>query len=228
MLTGCFYMFTVCILQPIESSRKRSPLVTRSQEAQHGRLWAADRRKQLLHVAASLLAEEGVDGVRIPDVATLAGVSRPVVYKHFSNRQDILVGILEDFGLTLQNRVQASLGTEPEKLDLQAALKAVIEATCDVLEERGAGAWNLLSSTGTDPVLDEVARRVRGEILEPWVPKIGEVTGLKGPALRSLSQMTAACARTNLSMWLEGEWSRRQAVKTLIRATTALLKEFTR
>ena len=228
MLTVCFYMFTVCKVQGQQSRRKRSTLVTGSQESQHGRLWAADRRKQLLTVAAHLLAKEGVDGVRIPDVASEAGVTRPVVYKHFSTRQAILVGILEDFGQTLQERVQASMGPKPESLDLQLALKAVIEATCDVLEERGAGAWNLLSSTGTDPVLDEVAQRVRGEILEPWVPKIGEVTGLKGPALQSLSQMTAACARTNLTMWLEGHWSRRQAVKTLIRATTALLKEFTR
>ena len=201
-------------------------MVNRSQEAQHGRLWAADRRKQLLDVAASLLAQEGVDGVRIPEVAALAGVTRPVVYKHFGNRQDILIGVLEDFGETLQDRVLSAMGPDPKNTDLQTALKAVIEATCDVLEERGAGAWNLLSSTGTDPVLDEVAARVRAEILNPWVPKIGEVTGLKGPALRSLSQMTAACARTNLSMWLEGQWSRRQAVKTLIRATTALLKEF--
>ena len=78
-------------------------MVTGSQESPHGRLWAADRRKQLLGVAARLLAQEGLDGVRIPDVAAEAGVTRPVV-RHFSNRQAILVGVLEDFGATLQER----------------------------------------------------------------------------------------------------------------------------
>ena len=93
-------------------------MVTGFPESQHNRLWAADRRKQLLDVAGRLLAKEGVDGVRIPDVAALAGVTRPVVYKHFSNRQAILVGVLEDFGQTLQERVQAAMGPDPAGLDL--------------------------------------------------------------------------------------------------------------
>ena len=106
---------------------------------------------------------------------------------------------------------------------------AIGEAVATLVEQiRATAQHSRVAIVGIRSGGDEVAERVRGEILEPWVPKIGEVTGLKGPALQSLSQMTAACARTNLTMWLEGHWSRRQAVKTLIRATTALLKEFTR
>ena len=54
--------------------------------APHGRLWAADRRRSLVVAAARLLVERGADAVRIPDVAAAAGVTRPVVYKHFPNR----------------------------------------------------------------------------------------------------------------------------------------------
>jgi len=194
----------------------------------HGRLWAEERKLQLLKVAAEILATDGVDGVRIPDVAARAGVSRPIVYKHFSNRQDILIGILEDFGESLRIRFEEVLGPKPETMDIKSALQTVIEATCDVLEDKGIGAWNLLSSTGPDPEIEKTAARVRDGILTPWIPKIGEVTGTSGNQVRSLSQMTAACARTILGMWLEGEIKREEAVSTLMRATTALLKEFSK
>ena len=61
------------------------------------RLWAKDRRQQLVDVASAIIAREGVDRVRIPEVATAAGVTRPVVYKFFPNRQALLVAVLEDF-----------------------------------------------------------------------------------------------------------------------------------
>lgn len=201
-------------------------MVTKSQKSDHGRLWAKDRREQLLAVAAKILAEDGVVGVRIPEVAHQAGVTRPVVYKHFANRQEILVGVVENFQETLHERLTQAMGPNPELMNLQKALKVVVNATCDVLEEQGPGPWYLVNARGTDPVTDRVSERVRREILAPWIPKIGDVTGLKGPALQSLGSMTAACARTNLGMWLNGELSRQQAVKTLIRATTALLAEF--
>ena len=194
----------------------------------HGRLWAGERRAQLLEVAAQILAEDGADGVRIPDVAARAGVSRPIVYKHFSNRQDILIGILEDFGERLRIRFEETLGPNPEQMDIKPALREVIEATCDVLEAKGVGAWNLLSSTGPDPEIEKTAARVRESILEPWIPKIGEVTNTSGSEVRSLSQMTAACARTILGMWIGGDINRSEAVSTLMRATTALLKEFSK
>ena len=194
----------------------------------HKRLWADERRAQLIEVASQILAEDGVDGVRIPDVAARAGVSRPIVYKHFSNRQDILIGILEDFGESLRARFEEVLGPNPESMDIKPALRAVIESTCDVLEDKGIGAWNLLSSTGPDPDIEKIAARVRDSILTPWVPKIGEVTGSSGNQVKSLSQMTAACARTILGMWLEGNLDRQEAVTTLMRATTALLKEFSK
>ena len=192
----------------------------------HKRLWADERRAQLIEVASKILAEDGADGVRIPDVAARAGVSRPIVYKHFSNRQDILIGILEDFGESLRIQFEEALGPNPEEIDIKSALQAVIGATCDVLEAKGVGAWNLLSSTGPDPEIEKTAARVRDSILEPWIPKIGEVTNTSGSEVRSLSQMTAACARTILGMWLNDEIERQEAVSTLMRATTALLKEF--
>jgi AcrR family transcriptional regulator len=54
-------------------------------------LSASTRRDGLLDVAADLLVEHGPAGVTMDAVAAAAGVSRPLVYKHFANRDDLLV-----------------------------------------------------------------------------------------------------------------------------------------
>ncbi|MBA2282313.1 MAG: TetR/AcrR family transcriptional regulator [Acidimicrobiia bacterium] len=55
------------------------------------RLSGVDRRDALLDAAASLLVEHGGLGITMDAVAAGAGVSRPLVYKHFANRDEVLV-----------------------------------------------------------------------------------------------------------------------------------------
>lgn len=54
------------------------------------RLARADRREALLDAALTLVAEGDLDSVSMESVADRAGVSRPLVYKHFANRTEIL------------------------------------------------------------------------------------------------------------------------------------------
>ena len=44
----------------------------------------------LLDTAARLAMDHGPDGVTMDAVAASAGVSRPLVYKHFANREELL------------------------------------------------------------------------------------------------------------------------------------------
>ena len=76
---------------------------------QPSRLWADDRKRQILRVAARLLEERGVDGLRIPDVAAAAGVTRPVIYRHFPNRQAILMDLLESAGDAFVARLEGAV-----------------------------------------------------------------------------------------------------------------------
>ncbi len=55
------------------------------------RLSAADRRAALLDSALEVLAREGEPAVTIGSVAERAGVTRTLVYKHFDNRDDLLI-----------------------------------------------------------------------------------------------------------------------------------------
>ncbi|MFF3567856.1 TetR/AcrR family transcriptional regulator [Nocardia jiangxiensis] len=54
----------------------------------------ADRRRQLLTAAARLIAERGYTGVRLEDLGSAVGISGPAVYRHFPNKEAVLVELL--------------------------------------------------------------------------------------------------------------------------------------
>jgi AcrR family transcriptional regulator len=54
----------------------------------------ADRRRRLLRAAAALIAERGFPGVRLEDLGAAAGISGPAVYRHFPNKEAVLVELL--------------------------------------------------------------------------------------------------------------------------------------
>jgi AcrR family transcriptional regulator len=56
---------------------------------------AADARERILDAACDVFAEHGMEDVRIARIATLAGVSPPLVHYHFATREALLSEALE-------------------------------------------------------------------------------------------------------------------------------------
>src|SRR6185437_11505078 len=54
----------------------------------------SDRRQQLLAAAERLFAERGFLAVRLEDIGAAAGVSGPAIYRHFPNKEALLVELL--------------------------------------------------------------------------------------------------------------------------------------
>jgi AcrR family transcriptional regulator len=54
----------------------------------------SDRRSQLLAAAERLFAERGFLAVRLEDIGAAAGVSGPAIYRHFPNKEALLVELL--------------------------------------------------------------------------------------------------------------------------------------
>ncbi|GAA4834420.1 helix-turn-helix domain-containing protein [Kitasatospora terrestris] len=59
------------------------------------RLSPADRRAQLLAVAAQLFAAQPYDDVLMEDVAERAGVSRALLYRHFPSKRDLFAALYQ-------------------------------------------------------------------------------------------------------------------------------------
>lgn len=62
------------------------------------RLPAAQRREQLLDTAARLFGERGFAGATTAELAKAAGVTEPIIYRHFASKKDLFIALLERTG----------------------------------------------------------------------------------------------------------------------------------
>jgi len=69
------------------------------------RLTAAERRQQLLSVAVSVFAERGFHATSMNDVAEAAGVTKPVLYQHFTSKRQLFLELLDDVGARMIDAV---------------------------------------------------------------------------------------------------------------------------
>jgi len=74
----------------------------------HGNL-----RESLLEAADTVLAERGVHGITLRDVAKAAGVSHAAPYHHFSSLNDLLAAVAQRAFVTLGNALELASG-EPD------------------------------------------------------------------------------------------------------------------
>ncbi|HEX6232803.1 MAG TPA: TetR/AcrR family transcriptional regulator [Jiangellaceae bacterium] len=59
------------------------------------RMTGKQRREQLLDVGRALFAERGFDGASIEEIASRAGVSKPVVYEHFRSKEGLYAVVVD-------------------------------------------------------------------------------------------------------------------------------------
>jgi AcrR family transcriptional regulator len=97
------------------------------------------RRLVIVEAAGPLFAELGYDGTRLDDVAAAAGVTKPVLYRHFDNKTSLYLALLERHRDDL-----ASFGAAiPTSGTLDQRLRAVLEVWLDYVETH-AYAWRML------------------------------------------------------------------------------------
>ena len=126
------------------------------------RVGAAERRAQLLDVAADLVASGGVRALSMDTVAARAGVHRPVVYRHFEDAEALLDAVVERELTVLRsvtdNAVAGIVGLEPR-------LRAAVTAWMDSFA-RAAAALNvaLVDAPSTRPREERRARQNRASM----------------------------------------------------------------
>jgi len=202
------------------------PSSTRPNDTGRTRLSPEERREQLLRVTSDIIATDGVDNVRIPYVAAAAGVTRPVVYKFFPNRHELIKGVLKNFREDYTRRVPNV--TDPNRgVDIATTARAFIDAACDTIEARGSGGWQLLRSIGPDQEITAISKEFRRQLVQPWLAPLRALTGMDEAESLALADVIVSGAGEILQRWIEGEFSRQQVAVLLGRIILAVLNEFT-
>jgi AcrR family transcriptional regulator len=105
---------------------------------QRPRLARADRREQLLDVTKSIVGEHGVHAISIDRVAREAGISRPIVYEHFTDLEGLLAALIDREGTRALEQLASFMPTARQGA-------AVIEVLL-------AGLTGYLEAVQADPV----------------------------------------------------------------------------
>ena len=91
------------------------------------RLPVAERRELITEAAGRLFGERGYDGTRLDDIAAAAGVTKPVLYRHFDSKRDLYVALLARHREDLPTFVGAMPAEGSPQDRLRAVLKIWLE-----------------------------------------------------------------------------------------------------
>ncbi len=158
---------------------------------------APARREQLLDAAKAVVAEEGFHGVSIEAVARRAGITRPIVYRHFEDLGALLEALVERETVRalgqLQEFLPRDLGGDPRDA-LIAALRGYLRAV-----ESDPVTWRLMlvPAEGAPGLLGERIAAGRAAV----IAQLGGAIDSPDPELtaRALSSLADEAARLLLA-----------------------------
>lgn len=131
--------------------------------AKRCRLPAPERRAAIVDAALQVFGERSYGRATTAEIARAAGVSEPILYRHFASKGDLYIACLEAMATRLRETVEAIIAAEPDPREWPFAVPRAI----DVLRKNAvypSQMWiQALSETGEDAGL---ARYLRGHMRE--------------------------------------------------------------
>src|SRR6185437_703676 len=100
------------------------------------RLPRDERRGQLLIAASDIFVDRGYHAAGMDEIAERAGVSKPVLYHHFSSRLELYLAVLQRHVENLVSGVRQALRTTT---DNRLRLRSAVQAFFDFIEHEGQG-----------------------------------------------------------------------------------------
>ncbi len=133
----------------------------------------SDRRTQLIGAAERLVAEHGYLAVRLEDIGAAAGVSGPAIYRHFPNKEALLVELLVGISTRLLAGAREVVAAAP---DAAAALDGLIDFHLDF----ALGESNLIRIQDRDlghlpPAAKRQVRKSQRQYVEIWVDVLRKI-----------------------------------------------------
>jgi AcrR family transcriptional regulator len=187
------------------------------------RLPTAERRALLVEAAGRLFGERGYDATRLEDVAAAAGVTKPVLYRHFDDKQALYLALLQRHRDDLSSfaAILPAHGTAAQRV------RAVLDVWLAYVEAHGY-AWRMLfRDTGGGPAVQAfrvevhaAARAVLAGMIETLSE--GEIPPREREPLAELMSMGMA----SLVLWSmeQPAVSREALLDAMTRAWTGLLR----
>lgn len=163
------------------------------------RLPAAERRQQLLDSALGVFADNGYHSTSMNHIAEAAGVTKPVLYQHFTSKRDLYRELLEEIGGKLTDTIAKATADAPgPRQQIEAGFGAYFRFVADHND-----AFRVLFGAGTrrDEEFADAAGRVESSIAE-IVADLIAIDGLSAVDRRMLGNGIVGLAEGACRYWL--------------------------
>jgi AcrR family transcriptional regulator len=186
------------------------------------RLAPEERRKLIVEAAGRLFGERGYDGTRLDDVSAAAGVTKPILYRHFASKQALYLALLERH----REDLGSFAGTIPERGSPVERMRAVLEVWFAYVEAHSY-AWKMLfRDTGGGAAIEAFRREVHERARAVLVEMLRELSEAPIPRreLDPLAELLSMGMGSLVLWWLENPGVPREAiVEAMARVWTGLL-----
>jgi AcrR family transcriptional regulator len=165
------------------------------------RLRAAERRAQLLGVARRLFARDGYRGASMESIAEAAGVTKPVLYQHFSSKRALYEALLaSELGRLTEELETAFSQAEDNGERLRRGFGAYL-----AFVDRHEDAFRLLftEALGLDADFQEQVAAFRHWVAGRVATIIAAEAGLAAPRARALAAAIVGMAEGAAAWWLD-------------------------
>ncbi|GAA1424641.1 TetR/AcrR family transcriptional regulator [Streptomyces thermospinosisporus] len=165
------------------------------------RMGVEERRQQLIGVALELFSRRSPDDVSIDEIASAAGISRPLVYHYFPGKLSLYEAALQRASDDLASRF-----AEPHEGPLGARLLRVMGRFFDFVEDHGPGFSALMrggpavGSSTTNALIDSVRQAAYDNMLSHM-----GVVGEAPPRLELVIRSWISLVESTALIWLEGK-----------------------
>ena len=174
------------------------------------RLAPRQRRDLILEAAGRLFGEHGYDGTRLDDIAAAAGVTKPVLYRHFDEKTALYLALLE--------RHRDDLGSFADAIPATGTLEQRLRAVLDVwlsYVEAHAYAWRMLfRDTGGGPRVQAFRLEVQGRARVTLAGLIRSLGGHSIPAreIEPLAELLRMGMASLALWWIDDPAASREAI----------------
>ena len=159
-------------------------------------------RARIASAAAQAVAENGLAGATVEQIAHAAEIGRATFFRYFSSKEDAVAEGLTTYWLDL---ITAAIARQPAQLSASEAVVAAFEDLGDGFDAISGQVRELATLTRSSPVLNawtlQIYLRYEAVIAALVAPRLGG-PGPEDPRPRLLAALTMASIRIALDDWL--------------------------
>jgi len=166
------------------------------------RLTAAHRRRQLIDVAIETFATTGYNATTMEEIATTAGVTKPLLYQHFTSKRALYLELIDDVAARLIRALADAAGA-------QTSPRRQVEAGCQAYFQfaiENPSAVRMLFDAPEDEELARGLRTIEDAIADFVAPLIE--ADIKADHRRTLAAAVVGMTEGVTRDWLRHSYRR--------------------